>query len=302
MTLLWGIAWALCLGCASNSYHFASNSPAVEYTVPADLNAITFGGEHPRLDQLESVVHYPAKKFRQWFGKQDQSKLSDNEKRHLGIYQSQRYLMQHGITNINIDVREYNPSEQWRRLVSNRDVAPVWKYTAGTLQHIEYCLLPGRVLHRDNYNLFTKTLSINSTQPEQSLYASATAKYLHSKKSPGAFATACHLPVVPLYRDYYVANDVLSYARHNQDWELEKQLYPQIYGSFGGDLVSQATSLVPAFAYVPFYVKPALSIGGRIGGNMASSVAIRKRERELQATRIQPSGVSNPAIGYPDWN
>jgi hypothetical protein len=156
-------------------------------------------------------------------------------------------------------------------------------------------LLPGRIFHRDRYNAFTKTLSIDSTEPEQALYASATAKYLRSRKNTGRYAAACYLPLVPLHRDYHVANEVLSYARYKGDWELEKELYPQIYGSFGCDLVSQATSIIPAFAYLPFFVKPALRLGGRLGGIATSAWAIKQREQQ----REQEPGTPTPLFEGP---
>ena len=276
--------------CASDTYRFGNpNHPfrsqvsALSFNSTSQPIEVTFGGEHPRLDKLEKVVHYPAKKFKQWFGKPREPQPSDDSLREEAIAKSQEYLVLNQLEDVKIDVREYNPAEQWRRMVQNKSIHPFWKYTTGTLQHVEYCLAPGRVLHRDGYNVFTNTLSINSTQPEQSLYASATAKYLRSKSHPGLFSTACHLPFVPLYRDYHVANDVLSYARFREDWKTEQLLYPQIYGSFGGDLVSQATSLVPSFAYLPFYVKPVLTMGGRISGDTAGKMVLKQRQTEIDA-------------------
>lgn len=279
--------------CASNTYRFGNpnhpfrtNETAFSSIDPSPTPVeVTFGGEHPKLDKLERVVHYPAKKFKQWFGKPKEPQLSDDLLRDEALLQSQEYLVLNQLADVKIDVREYNPTQQWRRMVQNKSIHPLWKYTTGTLQHVEYCLVPGRVLHRDSYNVFTNTLSINSTQPEQSLYASATAKYLRSKSHPGLFSTACYLPVIPLYRDYHVANDVLSYARFREDWKTEKLLYPQIYGSFGGDLVSQATSLVPGFAYLPFYVKPVLTMGGRMSGNTAGKMVQKQREKEIEANQ-----------------
>ena len=281
-TFLTAIALATLLvsGCASDTYRFGNARQPFVNAQPSGFE-VTVGGEHPNLDRLERTVHYPAKKFRQWFGRKQTDKPSDEELRELALLKSQEYLALNQLSDVKIDVREYSPEEQWRRLRANDSIAPFWKYTAGTLQHVEYCLMPGRVLHRDNYNVFTNTLSLNSTAPEQSLYTAAMAKYMRSKKYPGAFASSCYLPIVPLYRDVQVANDVLSYARFRDDWETEKELYPQIYSSFGGDLVSQATSLVPAFAYVPFYVKPALNVGGRIGGNATGNMILKQREGEV---------------------
>ena len=229
---------------------------------------------------MERIVHYPVKKIKQWFGKDKPSEPSDDVQRALALNYSQEYLALNHLQDVRIDIREYNPAEQWRRLKENDSISPFWKYTTGSLQHVEYCLMPGRVFHRDHYNVFTNTLSLNSTQPEQALYTAATAKYMRSKKYPGTFSTACYMPIVPLYRDYYVANDVLSYARFREDWATEKLLYPQIYGSFGGDLVSQATSLVPGLAYLPFYVKPVLNAGGRIGGTATGNMVLKRREME----------------------
>ncbi len=286
-------------GCASSTYRFGSVAQPFVAAQPSGFE-VTVGGEHPQLDKLEQVVHYPSKKFRQWFGRQrdgeTSEELTDEELRELALMKSEEFLSLNQMHDVKIDLREYSPREQWQRLCANDSIAPFWKYTTGTLQHVEYCLLPGRVFRRDRYNIFTNTLSLNSAEPEQSLYTAATAKYLRSRRYPGAFSTACYMPLVPLYRDCYVANDVLSYARFREDWEMERKLYPQIYGSFGGDLVSQATSLIPAFAYVPFYVKPALKIGGRFGGNATGNWVLKQREKEIEASAgLVPSTHSMPA-------
>jgi len=277
------IALLLTNGCASRTYRFGN--PDRSFAIRQSQGfKVTIGGEHPKLDRIERTVHYPVKKLKQWFGKDKSPKPSDDFQRALALRQSQEYLALNQLHDVLIDVREYSPAAQWRRLKENDSISPFWKYTTGTLQHVEYCLMPGRVFHRDHYNVFTNTLSLSSTQPEQSLYTAATAKYLRSKNHPGAFSSACYMPIVPLYRDYYVANDVLSYARFREDWQTEKLLYPQIYGSFGGDLVSQATSLVPGLAYLPFYVKPVLTAGGRIGGSATGNLVLKQREKENAST------------------
>lgn len=296
LTILLQLAF---VGCASGVYHFnKAVRPTNELPRDGALNSIVYGGAHPHLDRIERVIYFPSKTMNQWFGDREAPKLSDEEKLQMGLYQSQKYLELHGLTDLNIDVREYDPAKQWSRLQNNQSISPLWKYTAGTVNHIEYCLVPGRVLYRDSYNAFTKTLSMNSLHPEQALYASATARYLESRKNPGAFASSCYLPFVPLYRDYHVANDVLSYARYRENWEMEKKLYPQIYGSFGGDLVAQATSLVPGFAYLPFYVKPALEMGGQLGGTATGTFVSHQRETEMETERLsrasmQPNSSTN---------
>ncbi len=285
-------------GCASSTYRFGSVAQPFAASQPNGFE-VTVGGAHPQLDKLEQAVHYPAKKFKQWFGRHrdraDINEPTDEELREVALLKSEEYLSLNQMYDVKIDLCEYSPREQWKRLRANDSIAPFWKYSTGILQHVEYCLLPGRVFRRDRYNLFTNTLSLNSAEPEQALYTAATAKYLRARKYPGAFSTACYMPLVPLYRDCYVANDVLSYARFREDWETEKKLYPEIYGSLGGDLVSQATSLVPAFAYVPFYVKPALKMGGRLSGNATGNWVLKQRQKEIAASAsLNPLNHSMP--------
>lgn len=244
-------AWLLLMllamaGCASPHYRVAALGSS---TSTQSLNlTVSEGGEHPRLDQLETAVHYPATQMKKWFGKSPnepgEPPLTDEQLIFDNLATAQEYMALHGMTEIYVDIRAYEPAEQWRRLRANGEISGFWKYTGGTLQHVQYCLVPGRVLRRDNYNVFTNTLSINSTRPEQTLYAAATAKYLCERDYPGAIATSCYFPVVPLLRDYHVANDVLSYARYRDNWDLEQRLYPHVYGNFGSELVSQGTRLL----------------------------------------------------------
>jgi hypothetical protein len=240
---------------------------------------------------LESAVHYPADKMKQWFGnapaEPEQPTWTAEERYVHNLSTAQEYLALHDLTEMYVDIRAYEPAEQWRRLRTNREISGFWKYTGGTLQHLEYCLFPGRVLRRDRYNVFTNTLSINSTRPERTLYAAATAKYLCERDYPGAFATGCYFPVVPLFRDYHVANDALSYARYRGDWELEQRLYPHVYGNFGSELVSQGTSLFPQFALLPFYVRPMLSLGGRMVGKSTGAYVRQHRGEEVAAENSQ---------------
>ena len=272
-------------GCASADYKslkLAKQERALARQITPQAIKVTTGGQHPNLDKLETVVNYPIDKVRKWFAQRKPLSPTPpiEQLRIECVEQTQEYLALNEMTSMYIDVRQYDPSEQWRRLRDNANISPIWKYSAGTLQHLEYCLIPARVTRRDKYNVFTNTLSINSSRSEQALYGAATAKYLLSKEYPGAASTACYFPIVPLIRDYRVACDVLSYARLRNDWEMEKRLYRQVYGRFGSDAVSQATSLIPQFAYLPFYVEPALSLGGRLVGSGTSYFVVKQREQE----------------------
>ncbi len=83
-----------------------------------------------------------------------------------------------------------------------------------------------------------------------------------------------------MYRDYHVESDVLAYVRVRDQSELEKKMIPEIYGNFGGDDVSQATSMISGFALMPFYARPVLIIGGKAAGSLTGRLATRTREVE----------------------
>ena len=284
--ILWSGLWTAAilstaiLGCASPTYHYGLKNrvdPKPEIDV---VNSLTFGGEHPKLDQCERIVQYPIEKMKQWFVRKPADAPSADELRRQAIYKAQEYLVLNELCDVRIDVREYDPGEQWQRLRENDRIHPFWKYTAGSLTHLQYAWLPGRVFRYDKYNPYTNTLSINSATPSMAVYEAAEAKIIRDRRYPGTYLAACYLPVVPLVKDVRVANDVLSYARLRQEWELEKALTPQIYSAFGSDLVSQATSPLPGISYMPFYYKPFLAIAGGIAGNASGRAVLKEREME----------------------
>jgi hypothetical protein len=271
---------ALSAGCASATYHYGPKQAVDPRPGLTEVNPITFGGEHPRLDRCERVVQYPIETVKSWFRRRDEAPPNPVELRREALYKAQEYLVLNELPDVQIDVREYDPAEQWRRLRANQRIHPAWKYSFGSISHLTYTWLPGRVFHYDSYNPYTNTLTINSATPSMALYEAAEAKIIRDRRRPGAYLAACYLPVFPLVNDVRVANDVLSYSRVQQEWELEKELYPQIYSAFGRDLVSQATSLVPGTAYMPFYYKPILLVAGRVAGNASGHAVLKERELE----------------------
>ncbi|MGN6134418.1 MAG: hypothetical protein ACTHOU_07940, partial [Aureliella sp.] len=268
------------VGCARPTYHYGLTHRREPKPASDAVNPISFGGEHPKLDRCERIVQFPIEQLRQWFVRRDSPPPDPAELRRDAVYKAQEFLVLNELCDVNIDVRQYDPAEQWRRLRENERIHPFWKYTAGSITHLQYAWLPGRVFRYDKYNPYTNTLSINSTSPSMAVYEAAEAKIVRDRRYPGTYLAGCYLPVFPLVHDVRVANDVLSYARLRQEWELEKQLTPQIYAAFGSDLVSQATSLVPTASYLPFYYKPLLALGGRAAGSASGRAVLKERELE----------------------
>ncbi len=281
LSLSISIAFFLLLsGCIQKNYRYGIANQALTSKLPQTPNLITLGGRHPRIDSIERAVHYPSQVFRQWFP----PKLpeADPELQRLRAIQTATdYLDDNGLRGVYVDVREYNPREQWSRLRSNTRIAPFWKYTGGTLYHIGYCVVPGRAFGLDSYNGFTNTLSVNSTSPANAILHAGYVKKLYDQKYPGTYIAGNWLPIMPLLRDTSVSSDVLTYARLKGDWPLEKDLLPTAYAKIGGDTVAQATSLIPGVAYLPFYFTPILKVAGNAAGGATGTLVATQRERQL---------------------
>ena len=267
-------------GCVQKNYRYGLANQDLLSRIPRTPNLITVGGDHPRIDSIERSVQYPGKIFRKWFPPSAPEENPET-RRLLAVQTATDYLDDNGLTGVNVDVRDYNPREQWNRLRSNTRIAPFWKYTGGTLYHVGYCILPGRAFGMDSYNGFTNTLSINSTSPANSILHAGYVKKIYDQRYPGTYIAANWLPIVPLFRDSSVSNDVLTYARIKGNWPLEKDLLPRTYAKLGGDAVAQATSLIPGVAYLPFYFTPALSAAGSAAGNAAGTFVAKNRENQL---------------------
>ncbi len=242
-------------------------------------NNLTFGGEHPKLDQVERWIHYPSDKLTHWFV-EDEAAVDPKEMRRLAINKAQEYLVLNGMTDINIDIRQYDPATQWRRLRANDSIHPFWKYTGGSMSHLTYILLPGRVFRSNSFNPYTKTLSLNSSEPSMALYSAAEAKIIFNRRYPGVYLATCRLPFAGISKNIRVANDVLSYARNRQDWTTEKELTSEIYSNFGADFVLEALPLVPGADEFPFYFAPLISVAGSTAGEATGHFVLNQGDQD----------------------
>ena len=279
---------AVLSGCASDTYQYGISRKDSLTRLPSTPNVIVVGGDHPNIDAIERTVQYPRKVFKKWFPSKDPDEQLAREERQMKVVQSASdYLDDNGLMGVNIDVREYNPKVQWSRLKSNTRIAPLWKYTGGTLAYVGYCILPGRAFGFDHYNSFTNTLSINSLSPPSAVFQAGYVKKIYEQRYPGTYIAMNWLPIAPLVRDASVSSDVLSYARARQDWKLEKDLYPQLYGRLGGGFVSSVASVIPGGSVVlPYYTKPLLTGAGSVAG-AATGKAIADNREKLISPQIR---------------
>ena len=283
---LWLIAVSCVLsngvGCVQSTYRYGIANEQLVAKLPQTPNVISVGGAHPNIDRLEQVVQYPRRVFRKWFPSKDPfEQLPIEERRQIAVAVASNYLDNNGLKGVFIDVLEYDPRQQWQRLVDNDRVSPVWKYTLGSAYHLGYSILPGRAFGYDRYNPFTNTLSINSARRCNTLFTAGYVKKIYDQRYPGTYVAANLLPIMPLIRDTSIANDVLTYSHVQQEWRLKQELYPLVYGRLGGDVVSQATSLIPSMAYMPFYMSPLLTRAGRVTGRVTGTAIADLDEKKI---------------------
>jgi len=201
------------------------------------------------------------------------------------------YMQENNITDVPVLVNQYDPLGEWKRLHENDQIAPAWKYTAGTFTLINYTIMPGRVFGRDDYNPFTNSLYLNSGRLSDCLHAAAYAKDVHNRDAPGAYAAVNTLPLVTLWKTTHAVNDVVSYAQARDNWQLESGVYR--------DQFPQAVvkTMVPAGFFLTPVANVALAVsGGAVGYAVGRTVEqqrlAERRTAEEAALREETSGKS----------
>lgn len=241
---------------------------------------------HPRLDMLENQLHGPIDALRARLSRSNWTRQTLAEQREIAASQAIFYLSQNDLSDVHIAWREYDPSDQWRRLWDNQDIHPIWKYTDGSMRIIASTILPERVFRLDRYNPHTKTLYLNSADASRAVYAAATAKDFLGHPWPGLYAVSRYVPIVPAYQHGRIAQDAITYAQNQDNWELERRMYPTAYSRVGGSLLSEVYGIAPGTSGMPFFIGPVMSLTGRLIGRGVGRWHANQRQR----TEMMPEG------------
>ncbi|MBL8813459.1 MAG: hypothetical protein JNM43_25050 [Planctomycetaceae bacterium] len=179
------------------------------------------------------------------------------------------YLASRGLSDVRIRVNQYDPSGEWRRLRSNSEISPGWKYTVGLLKFAEYSLLPGRLFGGDEYNPFTNSLSLYSDSAALGLVESAYALDIHHRELPGTYAASQELPWIGLWHEVLATQEAMDYATHvgtsDPLYRDRHTLYAR-YGMIMGDAL---------FGFGPangISVGGVAGIAGAVGGHAAAAI------------------------------
>lgn len=279
------IVMGFALGCStSKPYRYGrTNESKMPYqTVIASIK--DGRTEHPQLDMLEDRLYAPIDALRARLSRSNWTRQTLAEQREIAASQAIFYLSQNDLSDVHIAWREYDPSDQWRRLWDNQDIHPIWKYTDGSMRIIASTILPERVFRLDRYNPHTKTLYLNSADASRAVYAAATAKDFLGHPWPGLYAVSRYVPIVPAYQHGRIAQDAITYAQNQDNWELERRMYPTAYSRVGGSLLSEVYGIAPGTSGMPFFIGPVMSLTGRLIGRGVG----RWHANQRQQTEMEP--------------
>ena len=256
----------------------------------------------PKLDRIEAFVQSPKKLFRKISRRPDLDPTVEARQQEEAVNLAAEYLAANGLDDVHINIRVYQPREQWTRIRSNEDIRPIWKYTGGTLSWLRYTILPMRAFHSDNYDPFTNTLNLNSASSSKALYESALAKEFqrHRRFGVGAYAVLQYVPFVPLYHNARASSDILTYSRHHLEEEFTDELYPLTYSRLGSTAVSEALSVVTLSPNAPILTGPLLRLaGGTVGRSTGTTMAKQQQDDEEDSKEVRTAG-QRPVINSPD--
>jgi len=241
-------------GCASSPYRYGRFHPHEPDGVSLEPVVVEYGKPHKTLDRLAWLAGTPDRLFTL------NPKASNHQISPETLEKLKTYLEENDLTDVLVSVNDYDPKGQWRRLRQNDKVAPLWRYSVGTMSWLGYVLIPNRVVGGDYYDPFTNTLNITSDVPALALAQAAYAKDIHSRSLPGTYATLSELPGLSFVRSGRATNDVVGYARLRNSWEDEKEAYHVLYPHVGSQMFGPAAHFVPVAG-------PFLSAGGALAGH-----------------------------------
>lgn len=151
------------------------------------------------------------------------------------------YLVQNQLQDVLIRSNQYDPIGEWRRMLHNDDIRPVWRMTAGNFNLLKYTLLPGRVTGGDWYNPYSDTIHLYSDIPSLAVSKAAYAYDMRTRLNPGAYAAAKEIPIVGLAHETTATRTALAYYENNFPDQLQDArqiLEPNNGANWGGQLLS----------------------------------------------------------------
>ncbi len=229
----------------------------------SDEPQIQRGQPRPVIDAVGWVIGIP-NKILLWDRRVDNHSISQETEESIS-----QYLSLNGLVSAKVRLNQYQPIDDWRRLVRNDSVGPLWRLTFGSISVLGETIFPGRIFGGDHYNPYTDTIHVYSDIPAIALHEGGHAKDFARRKWKGTYAFAYVLPVVPLYHESVASSDVIAYLEShgspNDQAEAARILYPA-YGTYVG---GAAGTFFPSVSAPIYY-------GSLVTGHAAGRYQARK--------------------------
>jgi hypothetical protein len=238
----------LCVGCAP----FRPSPMAAERTQEVSNKVVVEVDDHPhpRLDRLEAAAESPAR----FLGiKLDHHQRLQQAEEAAAL--AADFLKQNQIDDVRVTVNAYDPQTEWQRLASHSLHRPAWAYPFGTLACLRRTLFPERVLNRDSYNPWTRTLAINSGDEFSALAAAAHVIEVEQAPVTPIGLSLAQWPVFNVLYRHRGSYRVIQLAKDEKNETLAATGYRRFYS----ELFSTAS--MAAMPLVPFYAAPLLTTG-----------------------------------------
>lgn len=168
------------------------------------------------------------------------------------------YLEQNGLSTVLVRSNQYAPLSEYKRMVTNTKIRPIWKATFGNYNLLKYTLLPGRLLGGDWYNPYSDSLHVYSDTPVVAISRAAYAQDINTRVNPGAYAAIKDVPLAGLGHETTATKLALRYYENQTPEQYEAArdlLYPSLGASYGGQLAS----------FVPYGDVVGRLVGGGLG-------------------------------------
>jgi hypothetical protein len=272
-----GLCLLACFGCAATPYQYG-HFRRLQQERDVQGVVIEHGAPHKTLDRIAWIIGTPAR-ILPLNAKINKHEISPETAETLKVY-----LEKNDLTDVYVYINHYDPSGQWKRLRDNTSISPFWRYSFGAFSMVGYTVLPSRVFGGDKYNPYTNALYLNSDVPAVILHEAAFAKDVHSRKLPGSYVAVNDLPVLSMWHEILAVNEVLSYARSESDWKVERETYRVMYPKMGAESMGVAGPLVTTMVagpIAPLLIGPALGLSGAAVGHVTGRNMIARRDTEL---------------------
>jgi hypothetical protein len=204
------------------------------------------------------------------------------------------YLEDNELEALNIEFQTETPKDDWNRLEANTSINPLIKYSLGSAYWLGNAITKPSVWGRNYYDPYTNTMHINSNNNLEIMAEMSYAKIIQRQSYPGLYALGSKLPFISILVQKQKTNEMIAYAKLKQDWELEKATIRKMYpGMLNGS--SKDIGRVAGLFFGPFYLRPAISVGGVLVGYTVAEWEISQRENEIIKVGY-PQKQENPLI------